>query len=358
MGHKIGLIIFTFIVTCINVIICDDSVPVPAEKTAVNAWFQQNLKSTKLNPILQQAERVRKVIKVGPNGQFKTISQAIASVPSGNKGRVIIQIAKGVYNEKIKVERTKPFITFYGKPGTIVQASGNAAQYGTLNSASVIVEADYFIAYNIIFKNTSPRPTPADTKKGSAGAQAVALRISGDMAAFYGCKFYGFQDTLCDDKGRHLFMNCFIEGTVDFIFGSGKSLYLLTTLHVLKESWKTVITAQAKKEANEDSGYSFVHCAINGDGVQEANLGRGWFQRPSVVFSYSTMNNGINPIAWEANKQPAATLNFGEYQNKGAGANLNGRAAFTKKLDFAAAKPYVTLGFIEASTWLLQPASA
>ncbi|XP_065851838.1 pectinesterase PPME1-like [Euphorbia lathyris] len=314
-------------------VMCDDVAPIPAEKAGVKAWFEQNVKSTQLNPVLQEAEKTRKVIKVGPNGDFKTITKAIASVPSGNKGRVIINLAKGEYNEKIKVERTKPFITFYGEPGTTLQAGGTAAKFGTLDSASVIIESDYFISYNIIFKNTAPRPTAEDTKKGSAGAQAVALRASGDYAAFYECKFIGFQDTLCDDKGGHLFMNCFIEGTVDFIFGSGKSLYLLSDIHVLKDTHKTVITAQAKKEANEDSGYSFVHCNVNADSPKEAHLGRGWFQRSTVVFSYSTMNDGIAPEGWEENKQPIMTLYFAEFQNQGPGATPEARAPFTKKLD-------------------------
>lgn len=59
------------------------------------------------------------------------------------------------------------------------------------------------------------------------GAQAVALRVSGDRSAFYNCKIIGFQDTLCDDRGNHFFKDCHIRGTVDFIFGSGTSLYLV-----------------------------------------------------------------------------------------------------------------------------------
>lgn len=59
------------------------------------------------------------------------------------------------------------------------------------------------------------------------GAQAVALRASGDKQAFYNCRLLGYQDTLCDDRGNHFFKNCYIEGTVDFIFGSGKSIYLV-----------------------------------------------------------------------------------------------------------------------------------
>ncbi|KAH1074768.1 hypothetical protein J1N35_027096, partial [Gossypium stocksii] len=57
--------------------------------------------------------------------------------------------------------------------------------------------------------NTAPRP---DRKM--VGAQAIALRVSDDRSAFYNCKFIGFQDTLCDDRGNHFFMDCNIRGTV------------------------------------------------------------------------------------------------------------------------------------------------
>lgn len=65
---------------------------------------------------------------------------------------------------------------------------------------------------------------------GEEGGQAVALRISGDKAAFYNCKFLGYQDTLLDDVGKHFFKNCFIRGTVDFIFGNARSLYMVGTV--------------------------------------------------------------------------------------------------------------------------------
>jgi hypothetical protein len=69
-------------------------------------------------------------------------------------------------------------------------------------------------------QNTAQAPRP-----GAVGGQAVALRISGDKAAFYGCRFLGHQDTLYDHQGRHFFKNCYIEGTVDFVFGNGRSFY-------------------------------------------------------------------------------------------------------------------------------------
>lgn len=54
---------------------------------------------------------------------------------------------------------------------------------------------------------------------------ALAAMISGDKSAFYGCAFSGLQDTLLDDNGRHYFKLCTIEGAMDFIFGTGQSIY-------------------------------------------------------------------------------------------------------------------------------------
>lgn len=60
---------------------------------------------------------------------------------------------------------------------------------------------------------------------GMQGWQAAAFRISGDKAYFSGCGFYGAQDTLLDDAGRHYFKECYIEGSIDFIFGNARSMY-------------------------------------------------------------------------------------------------------------------------------------
>lgn len=67
-------------------------------------------------------------------------------------------------------------------------------------------------------------------KPGDVGAQAVAIRISGDQAAFLSCGFFGAQDTLHDDRGRHYFKDCYIQGSIDFIFGNGRSLYEVINL--------------------------------------------------------------------------------------------------------------------------------
>lgn len=86
-----------------------------------------------------------------------------------------------------------------------------------------LIESFYVICYWTT-QNTAPAPMP-----GMQGWQAVAFRISGDKAYFLGCGFYGAQDTLCDDAGRHYFKDCYIEGSIDFIFGNGRSMYKVIT---------------------------------------------------------------------------------------------------------------------------------
>lgn len=36
---------------------------------------------------------------------------------------------------------------------------------------------------------------------------------------YYGCSFYGFQDTIFTDSGTQYFAESYVEGAVDFVFG-------------------------------------------------------------------------------------------------------------------------------------------
>ncbi|OQU87513.1 hypothetical protein SORBI_3003G292100 [Sorghum bicolor] len=163
-------------------------------------------------------------------GDFTTIQAAIDSLPVINLVRVVIRVNAGTYTEKVSISAMRAFITLEGAgaDSTIVQWGDTADSptgpkgrpLGTFNSATFAVNAQYFLARNITFKNTSPVPKP-----GATGKQAVALRVSADNAAFVGCKFLGAQDTLYDHSGRHYYKECYIEGSVDFIFGNALSLY-------------------------------------------------------------------------------------------------------------------------------------
>ncbi|KAL5572533.1 hypothetical protein UlMin_022130 [Ulmus minor] len=288
-------------------------------------------------------------------GDFTSIQDAIDSLPFINLVRVVIKVHAGVYTEKVNIPPLKSFITIEGAGAdkTIVQW-GDTAQtrgprgqpMGTWASATFAVNSPYFIAKNITFKNTTPVPAP-----GAVGKQAVAFRISADTATFLGCKFLGAQDTLYDHLGRHYYKDCYIEGSVDFIFGNALSLFEGCHVHAIAQ-YTGALTAQGRRSIMEDSGFSFVNCKVTGSGA--LYLGRAWGPFSTVVFAYTYMDNIIIPKGWYNWGDPTRemTVFYGQYKCTGPGASYAGRVSWSRELTDEEAKPFISLSFIDGSEWI------
>lgn len=71
-----------------------------------------------------------------------------------------------------------------------------------------------------------------------------------------------------------------------------------TKIHVLERNL-TVITAQQRDSASEDSGFSFVHCKITGTTYARwTYLGRAWGSSPNVVVAYTDIADIVHPERW------------------------------------------------------------
>ena len=174
MAPKLVLMFLAEIVLALHVItISARPTLIPADQSKLDAWIETNmrayLKDHKNNNVsetidnntfsldkqLTAAERAVKIIKVRKDGtgDFKTVTEAVKSIPSGNTRRVVVWIGGGVYREKITVDRSKAFVTFYGDEDNvpIITFDGTASKYGTVYSATVAVESAYFVAVNIAF---------------------------------------------------------------------------------------------------------------------------------------------------------------------------------------------------------------
>lgn len=290
------------------------------------------------------------------NGDFSTIKDALSSISPRNKRRVILIIKPGLYREKILVPRTLPFVTFLGDSGDPPTITGNdtasaasddsGTPLTTYRSSTVAVDADYFVAINIKFENT------AEHEVGRAGEQAVALRISGTKAAFYNCSFLGSQDTLYDHKGLHYFNNCFIQGSVDFIFGYGTSLYENCHLNSVAKKVAS-LTAQKRSNSSLASGFSFKDCLVTGSGM--VYLGRAWGDYSRVVFSYTFMDNLIAPRGWSdwGDQKRDSRVYYGEYKCRGPGANMTGRVPWARVLTDQEALPFISTYYVHGDTWLI-----
>ncbi|XP_076928845.1 putative pectinesterase 68 [Bidens hawaiensis] len=295
-------------------------------------------------------------VDVNGKGDYTTVQAAVDSVSSNNRKNILIHISAGTYVEKVVVPQCKPYITFQGegKEKTVIEWHDRASDRGengqqlrTYQTASVIVYANYFSARNISFKNTAPAPMP-----GMQGWQASAFRISGDKAYFLGCGFYGAQDTLCDDVGRHYFKECYIEGSIDFIFGNGRSIYKNCELHSIAKRFGS-IAAHDRRTPDDKSGFAFVGCRVTGTGP--LYVGRAMGQYSRIVYSYTYFDDVVAHGGWDdwdhtSNK--SKTAYFGVYRCWGPGAKAVRGVSWARELNYESAHKFIAKSFVNGRHWI------
>lgn len=270
------------------------------------------------------------VVAQDGSGDFFTVQEAINAVPDFRKSaRTTILLRKGVYKEKLVIPESKINISLIGQEGAVISYHDYAnkpnvfgEKKGTSGSSTCYLYAPDFYAENLTFENTS----------GAVG-QAVACFVSADRVWFKRCRFLGFQDTLYTyEKGcRQYYEDCYIEGTVDFIFGWSTAVFNRCRIHSKGSGYVTAPST----DKGQRYGYVFYDCTLSADdGVQNVYLSRPWRPYAQAVFIRCDLGIHILPAGWDnwRNKANEKTVYYAEYQSKGEGANAKARAAFSHQL--------------------------
>jgi pectinesterase len=274
------------------------------------------------------------------SGQFRTVQEAFNAVPDFRKKVTTIFVKKGTYKEKLLLAGSKQFVKLIGEDRNLTVLTYDdynqkknifGEDKGTSGSASCYIYGPDFTAENLTFQNSS----------GPVG-QAVALWVAGDKARFRNCRFLGFQDTLYTYGygSRQYYQNCYIEGTVDFIFGSSTAWFEGCTIFCKKGGG--YVTAASTPDSTR-YGYVFNRCKIVGDAPAGSFvLGRPWRPYAKTVYLGCQLSPMIRPEGWdhwgkETNKK---TAYYAEYQSRGPGAAPKQRVAWSHQLTDAEAKQY------------------
>ncbi len=295
---------------------------------------------------------VYKVVDHSGNGDYTTVQQAFDNIPDKYTGNYYIYIKNGVYYEKLLLDREKLNVTLRGEnaDSTILTFDDYAGKAGgTSNSYSTAIDADDFTAVNITFQNTVMNDGSFEDQ------QAVALRVNGDRQSYYNCRLLGYQDTYYTwggrGTGRTYMKNCYIEGSVDFIFGRNIVLFDSCEIHINRNGG--ALTAAAT-EADSKFGYVFKDCIISNDNIGFDGkeiytfvLGRPWQGAPRTVFINTQEPAALSLVGWSAWNVPPAL--YAEYNCYGEGADTTYRTPISRQLSDEEAAEY-TLENIFAKT--------
>lgn len=301
------------------------------------------------------------IVDANGNGDYKTVTEAIASAPSNSTKPYLIYIANGTYNEWLKIE--KPYLHLVGesRDGVKIQFASNRVGEGSsgwpyscgnpdsplrksgANSdqyATVVVKAKNCIFSNLSIINLYGASSAYEGGLGGDG-QAEALLTYYDRFVLNNVKLVSFQDTWwmyaqnTKEPYRLYAANCYIEGHTDYIWGAGDLLCENSTLYNKVKANQgsgscSYITANRATPNVDKYGYIFDNCTITGDDVKFVY---GRLQTPStnlvktsakVVFMNSKLEIPLYKTHWidgtteisPGNKVKLTHELFGEYNNK------------------------------------------
>ena len=282
------------------------------------------------------------------SGNYKTIQEAVNSVRDLGEKEVKIFVKNGIYQEKLMIPSWKTNISIIGenKEKTIItfndysgkinlnkDAFGNE-KMSTYTSYSVLVQGNDCILENLTIINSSGRV-----------GQAVALHVEGDRFVAKNCSFLGNQDTLyaATERSRQYYLNCYIEGTTDFIFGEATAIFQNCEIKSLSDSY---VTAAATSK-NQKFGFVFFDCKLIADqSVNKVYLGRPWRPFAKTVFIRCALGKHILPEGWNPWKgdkmfpDKEKTTFYAEYKSTGEGASPATRLSWSKQLSHQEVRNY------------------
>ncbi|KAH7072297.1 pectin lyase fold/virulence factor [Paraphoma chrysanthemicola] len=296
--------------------------------------------------------------------EYSSVTSAISALPNDSKPYTI-QIGAGTYVEQISITRkgkvtligATEFTKDYTKNEVRIEfSSGRLTNLGQNEQTPVIYskktsDNSGLAVYNIDFVNTYPQ---------TYNTAALAADFYGANMAAYGCSFIGFQDTLLANKGTQVFSNCYVEGSVDFVWGFSTAYFYQCML--VSNTPGSTIAAQSRATADTVGGYVFDSCMVTyspayGSTFGSSFLGRPYSQFSIAVFMNSYIDKHIKDAGWSvwstSNPQTSDVL-FGEYNNIGPGSwqASTQRASFATKLTAEQASKYELTAWIGDTSWL------
>jgi len=281
---------------------------------------------------------VTKTVAKDGSGDYTTVQAAFTAVPTNYTGKWTIFVKPGVYYEKdtLLTGKVNVILRSIHPDSTIITYDAFAdsprpqggGTMGTNGCQTVAIDADDFTAINITFQNTKKNI-------GTGNLQAVALRTNGDRQSYFNCKIMGYQDTYYawggSYVGRIYMKNCYIEGSVDYIFG--RDVVVFDSCEMYTNRQGGAVCAPSTDAASK-FGFVFRNSRLTSLAAGKIDfssqtmvgfyLGRPWQSSPQCVYINCYEPATIYPAGWTA--MSVNPLLFAEYKCFGPGSGTASRS--------------------------------
>ena len=193
------------------------------------------------------------------SGNFKTIQQALDSIPHDSRQRTIIFIKDGVYHEKVRIDPS--FVTLRGesRQGTRIEFAQGTDEFtnhpDNIGRAVVNINGSDCVLQNLTVKNTHD----------VIGPHAFAIYGHGDKTVILDCNVWSQgADTLAswgDESGSYQ-ARLDIRGSVDFVCPRGWCYMTDCTLHQVNPKADATIWHDGGR--NADMKFVLRNCRFEG----------------------------------------------------------------------------------------------
>ena len=256
------------------------------------------------------------MINVSPNDNLQ---QIFDNVPEN----ATVRLEPGEYRQKTVIRTPGLRLIGSGMEETILvwddfalKTDEQGREYNTFRTWTLAVCADNVHMENLAVINDALHP--------EIRGQEVALSVVADGFSMDNCLLRSTQDTLFlgplpDDliarytgfhapellRGgnmRQAFANCRIEGTVDFIFGCGDTLFENCEIRSLNDARNIGYCAAPAHELRQQEGFLFRNCRFTcEEGVADGSiyLARPWRDHGLAVFENCTCGPHIAPEGFD-----------------------------------------------------------
>ncbi|MDE6597090.1 MAG: pectin esterase [Clostridia bacterium] len=248
-------------------------------------------------------------------------------------GPAVVHLKKGVYRQKLEIcadnitlegEDEQDTVITYDDYARKIHADGR--EYNTFRTYTLCVTGN-----NVKLKNLTVENSNTDPK---TNGQCVALSVHGKLFKAESVTLKSTQDTLflspfpddlvirysglTDDEtyydgfilrrqlygegeNLHLFENCKIYGTVDFIFGCAEAYFKNCEIISIADNRNIGFIAAPAHSLKQEGGFYFIDCDIKNGGAEQSScyLARPWRDFGKCAFINCKVGNHIKGVLFD-----------------------------------------------------------